>query len=135
MRSDRIPTPDVENVVSAIKKVPSSRYKVQQAQDRKAKPSLRKKPGGWIPQANTGQNEVHTVEQTNSDSDKLCFETIQIDTSNDTPVKDEAFAKLQVKLSNVINHPNCAQSESRYCRPRKYSAFANLSEHVSIPCG
>ena len=106
MRSDRIPTPDVENVVSAIKKVPSSRYKVQQAQDRKAKPSLRKKPGGWIPQANTGQNEVHTVEQTNSDSDELCLEAIQIDTSNDTPVKDEAFAKLQVKLSNVINHPN-----------------------------
>ena len=77
----------------------------KQAQDRKANPSLRKQPGGWIPQANTGQNKVHTVEQTNSDSDELCFETIQIDTSNDTPVKDEAFAKLQVKLSNV-NHPN-----------------------------
>ena len=77
----------------------------KQVQDRKAKPSLPKQPWGWIPQANTGQNKVHTVEQTNSDSDELCFETIQIDTSNDTPVKDEAFAKLQVKLSNV-NHPN-----------------------------
>ena len=77
----------------------------KQAQDRKTKPSLRKQPGGWIPQVNTGQNKVHTAEETNSDFDELCFETIQIDTSNDTPVKDEAFAKLQVKLSNV-NHPN-----------------------------
>ena len=79
----------------------------KQAQDRKAKPSLRKQPGGWILQAHTGhdQNKVYTVEETNSDSDELCFETIQIDSSNVIPVKDEAFAKLQVKLSKV-NHPN-----------------------------
>ena len=37
----------------------------------------------------------------------MCFETIQIDSSNVTPVKDEAFAKLRVKLPNV-NHPNPA---------------------------
>ena len=79
----------------------------KQAQDQKAKPSLRKQPWGWIPQAKTSQDKVHTVEETNSDSDELCFETIQIDSSNVTPVKDEAFAKLRVKLPNV-NHPNPA---------------------------
>ena len=62
----------------------------KQAQDRKAKPPLRKQPWGWIPQAKTSQDKVHTVEETNSDSDELCFETIQIDSSNVTPVKDEA---------------------------------------------
>ena len=77
----------------------------KQAQDRKAKPSLRKQPGGWIPHAKSSQNKIHTVEETNSDSDELCFETIKIDSSNVTPVKDEAFAKLQVKLPNV-DHPN-----------------------------
>ena len=77
----------------------------KQAQDQKAKPLPRKQPGKWMPQAKTSQNKVHTVEETNSDSDELCFETIQIDSSNVNSVKDEAFAKLQVKLPNV-NHPN-----------------------------
>ena len=52
MLSDRTPTPDVENVVSAMKKCP-------------AQETLRKQPGGWIPQAKTSENKVHTVEETN----------------------------------------------------------------------
>ena len=76
-------------------------YRNKQTQDKKAKPSLWKQTGGWIPQAKTSQNKVSTVEQTNSNSDELFFETIQIDSSHVTPVKDEAFAKLQVKLHNI----------------------------------
>ena len=117
-------TSDVENVVSAMKK--SAQLKVEGAESltsgttgnkcaeinkhRTGKPSLHFGSSlnwGWIPQAKTSQDKVHTVEETNSDSDELCFETIQIDSSNVTPVKDEAFAKLRVKLPNV-NHPNPA---------------------------
>ena len=43
------------------------------------------------------KRQIHSYE--------LCFETIQIDSSKVTPVKDEAFAKLQEKLPNV-NNPN-----------------------------
>ena len=77
----------------------------KQARDQNAKPSPRKQPGRWMPQAKTSQNKLHTVEETNSYSDELCFETIQIDSSNVNSVKDEAFAKLQVKLPSV-SHPN-----------------------------
>ena len=43
------------------------------------------------------KRQIHSYE--------LFLETIQIDSSNVTPVKDDAFAKLQVKLPNV-NNPN-----------------------------
>ena len=75
MLSDRIPTPDVEkfglrsqcNQWNDWEQV----CRNKQAQDRKARLSVRKQPGGWILQANTGQNKVYTVEETNSDSDEL----------------------------------------------------------------
>ena len=57
----------------------------------------------------TGQGKpgqgTDTVEEINSDFDELCFESIQVDSSNFKPVRDEAFAKIQVDLPH-IDHPN-----------------------------
>ena len=44
----------------------------------------------------------------NSDFEQLCFESIQVDSSNFKPaVRDEAFAKIQLGLPHN-NHPNHA---------------------------
>ena len=107
----------------------------KQAHDRKAKPSLWKQTGGWIPQAKTSQNKVHTVEQANSNSDELFFETIQIDSSHVTPVKDEAFAKLQVKLHN-INRPNpVLKVKVNTGTQGNILPLWIYRKHVSTPCG
>ena len=44
------------------------------------------------------------MEKSNSNFDDLLLESIQIDSSAVNPVRDEAFAKVQVELRNV-NHP------------------------------
>ena len=51
-------------------------------QDQRTKPSPRKKPEAEKPQDKASQNKVDVVEETSSDFDELCFETIQIDSSS-----------------------------------------------------
>ena len=74
--------------------------------DGKPSSSLKRQPVGWHPQDKASKGKVHTVEEINSDFDELCFETsIQVDSSNFKPVRDEAIAKIQVDLPH-IDPPN-----------------------------
>lgn len=47
------------------------------------------------------QGKVHTVEEINSDFDELCFKSIQVDSSNFKPVRDEAFVKIQLDPPHI----------------------------------
>ena len=76
----------------------------KETQDRKNKPPHRPPPESRKLQGKSNQNRIHVVEESNSDSDELLFESIQIDSSAVSPARDEAFAKVQVELPD-INHP------------------------------
>ena len=69
----------VGNVTSGI--IGSKCVKINK-QDQRTKPSPRKKPEAEKPQDKASQNKVDVVEETSSDFDELCFETIQIDSSS-----------------------------------------------------
>ena len=77
----------------------------KQAQDRKSRPPPPQQFEGRRPQDKTRQSKVHSVEETCSDFEELLFETINVDYTDIGIERDEAFAKIRVKLPNIDN-PN-----------------------------
>lgn len=78
----------------------------KQTQDRKTKTPFRQQFEEKKPQDKTRHSKVNVVgAEANNDFEELLFETIQIDSSSVDGKRDEAFAKISLKIPE-IDHPN-----------------------------
>ena len=66
------------------------------------------------------------MEKSNSNFDDLLLESIQIDSSAVNPVRDEAFAKVQVELPD-INHPKPILKMKVEITKSKFNIFTKIN--------